>query len=225
MKKLEIVLMLLVLMPLVGCNISINGLTLGNSGIEGSGVEVTEEREIDEFDSITLVGFGAVDLTVGPETFLAVTTDDNLLEVIETTVENGNLKIRPTESIDVKSGLKFKITTPTLAKVKVEGATSLTVNDAAGESLSIDVSGAGKVDGNGDVTNLDLEISGAGSIKLADLKSENTTVEISGAGSASVYASESIDANLSGVGSVKVYGSPATVKKNVSGLGTVKLVD
>ena len=222
MKRIEIGLMFLAVISMVGCNITING---SSSGIKGSGVAATEDRQIEDFDTINLVGFGDVDLTVGPETSLTVTTDDNLIEIVETTVENGRLTISTKESINTKSGLKFSITTPTLSKIKVSGATKLKVSEASGEQLDIDVSGAGKVSGTGSVTNLEVSVSGAGSISLSELKAENTKISIAGAGSASVFASESVSASVAGAASVKVYGNPPTVKKSVSGIGRVKLVD
>jgi hypothetical protein len=222
MKRIEIGLLLLALTALAGCNITING---GNSGIKGSGVAASEDRQIEEFETIAIVGYGNVDLTIGPETSLTLTTDDNLIELVDTVVENGQLTIRPKESINAVSGLKFVITTPNLTKVKVVGATTLKLTDASGEELDIDVSGAGKVSGSGAVTDLKVSVAGAGSINLSKLKAENTKVSISGAGSASVYASESVAATVAGAASVSVYGNPPTVKKSVSGVGRVKLVD
>ena len=225
MRVFEFVIAMMAAVSFVGCNVSIHGLVGSVSGVQGSGVEMTEAREIEDFDSLCLEGHGTVTISVGQETSLTVTTDDNLVELIETKVEGGVLKIKPTESINAKSGLKFDITTPSLKRIEVAGAADININDAAGDELLIEISGAGQLNGSGSVTNLDVEINGAGNVSLSELESENTTIEISGAGSAEVFASQSVNAEISGTGSIQVHGNPAKVQKEVNGIGSIQIVE
>ena len=68
---------------------------------------------------------------------------------------------------------------------------------------------------------LEVSLAGAGLIDAEALRARSVRASCSGAGSISVYATESLDATVSGVGVVNYAGNPATVNRNVSGLGKV----
>ncbi|MFK7767686.1 MAG: head GIN domain-containing protein [Mariniblastus sp.] len=202
-----------------GCEINFN------SGVKGSGVLKTETRQVAQFDKVKFDGIGTLNLSFGETNSLEVSGDDNLLPMIETTVSDGTLHIRPTESINPKSDLVFNVVTSELSEVAVAGAADLNIKDAACDSLKVTVSGAADMTGNGTVTDLAVSISGAGSVSLKDMKSENAKVSVSGAASASVYASKSFDGSISGVGSITCHGNPEDVEKSTSGVGSIKVVE
>ena len=63
-------------------------------GIEGSGDVITETRDVAGFRRIVLVGEGNVIITQGDSESLEVTTDDNLMQYIETSL-NGKTWCSP----------------------------------------------------------------------------------------------------------------------------------
>jgi hypothetical protein len=216
-----------------------------SGGIPGSGVVVSEKREVAAFTGVDVRYPASVTIRQGQSNSVTVETDDNLLPQLSTKVSNGSLIIENTESVwsrrvDPSDQILISITVKDLRDVKfpsageviIEGIQSeqlkLTVSGAGNTSLigvqvgtcEINLSGAGSINASGVVEDLDVEISGAGSFNGKDLKSNSASARISGVGSASLWVVNDLVANISGVGSVNYYGSPS-VQKNVSGLGSV----
>ena len=69
---------------------------------------------------------------------------------------------------------------------------------------------------NGECGSFDADVSGVGDLEAKGLQCRVVSVEVSGVGSASVYASDEVDAEVSGMGDIDVYGSPEKVRKESS---------
>ena len=206
----------------VGCTININEVV--TNGIPGSGIPATENREVAGFDEISIVGFGDVNILVGGEDSLTITGDDNLLAYIESTVENGVLTIQPSEPINPKTDMLFDITVSELSRVELSGSADFEIQELAGDSLDVELNGSSNLEANGAVTALDIEINGAGKLDFQQLDAEDVVIELNGAGKGVVTATNSVDAEINGVGMVTVYGNPASVNKQINGIGRLKVV-
>lgn len=193
---------------------------------QGSGVLITERRDVSGFNRISFEGFGTLIITQGSEETLTIEAEDNILPRIETKVRGGTLEIgfdtnkwqdivRPTKSIT------FNLTVITLDGMALSGAGSIEANSIDAERFDVELSGAGSIEISGFVGTQEINVSGAGSYDGAELQSERIDVNISGAGSATVWATESLDVNISGVGNVSYYGDPQ-VREVISGLGNLK---
>ncbi|MEM7784357.1 MAG: head GIN domain-containing protein [Planctomycetota bacterium] len=205
-----------------GCiEISVGG---GSVGVPGSGTLQTEMRQVPDFDKIRILGVGTLDYSHSEELGLVVKTDDNLLPMISTEVEDGVLVIRPIDSIS-PTELTYEISSPTLNGVTLEGATKVNLDSIASDSLTINVSGASKIDAGGEVNQLIVDVSGASKAELERLSSKTAMLKLSGASKASVYASEAADIEVNGVGKVDVHGNPKNQKQSVSGLGSVDFLN
>ena len=90
------------------------------------------------------------------------------------------------------------------------------------DRLAIRISGAGEVEGDGQVGDLNLIISGVGGADLENLVAKNARVKISGAGGAEIRPEDSADITLSGIGGVTLHGHPKTLVQHISGLGHVE---
>lgn len=194
------------------------------TGIQGSGVQTTKSFDVDSFDQVRFTGSGQYNIKCGEEQSVSVSFDDNLMEFVEATVEQGKLKIRVSESYSSGKGLIIDITVPELTLVDVSGAGTAKITNYNGEKLSINISGAASIMAEGTVDTLDVEASGACSLKLIDLVAKNCNVDMSGAGGAKVNVTEKLEAKLSGVGSVKYKGDPE-VKEEISGVASVSKID
>lgn len=212
----------LIAVSLAGCNITINKTIVG---VQGSGTSATESRDVDDFDAISIEGFGNVNVDVGQEKSLTITGDDNLLPLIESTVANGKLTIRPKESINPKTEMVFDITVPNLNNVELSGAAKFELNNIDSESFELEMHGAGKVAANGTAAELDVEVNGASSVDLKKLEAAEVKIEMNGAASGKVHASESVNAEINGVGTITVYGNPSKIDKEINGLGRFKVAD
>ena len=191
-------------------------INIGGDGddVPGSGMLITEDRNIGDFDTLTLAGEGTVNVRLGP-TSLSIRTDDNLMQHIETTVSGSTLRIATEDGIDIEptESVVYDVTTPTLTGVVLSGAGTIDVPDWEADSFSITLSGAGTVDldalrspsidvtlsGFGDVvlsgetSDLDVTLSGAGSFEGGWLQASDVRVVTSGAGSAIVWATATLE--------------------------------
>ena len=193
---------------------------------EGSGMLVTEQRDVSGFDRVSFEGFGKLIITHGSEESLTIEAEDNILPKIETNVRGGTLEIgfdttswqdiiRPTKSIT------FTLTVKTLEGIALSGAGSIEANDVDTERFDVELSGAGSIELSGFTEAQEINVSGAGSYDGGELQSERIDVNISGAGSATVWATESLDVNISGVGNISYYGDPL-VREVITGLGNLR---
>lgn len=193
---------------------------------EGSGVLITEQRDVSGFDRVSFEGFGTLIITHGSEESLTIEAEDNILPRIETKVRGGTLEIgfntnrwqdivRPTKSIT------YTLTVIALDGIALSGAGSIEANGIDAERFDVTLSGAGSIEISGYAGTQEINVSGAGSYDSGELQSESIDVNISGAGSATVWATESLDVNISGVGNVSYYGDPQ-VREAISGLGNLK---
>ncbi len=216
MKRITI-LSLIVLAPITaGCNINFI-----ISGEPGSGVSGTENREIGEFKKVSFAGSGKINIKCGKKPSLEITTDDNLLELIETDVENGTLTISPIENIKPTIGPNFELTTEQIDGVSLAGSGDITIRDASGETLKLSVAGSGNFKVDGVVENVELEIAGSGDADLSELVAKNVSISIAGSGGATVNAINQLDVSVAGSGDVSYIGSPS-IKKSIMGSGSVR---
>ncbi len=190
-------------------------------GTPGSGVSKTEVREVEDFNSLSFGGSGEVTIRVGQEKSLVVTFDDNLIDMVETKVIDGELIVRVNGSYHSTLGLDIEIGVPELVAVSVSGVGDIEVLDMSGSRLEVTVSGVGEVKVIGSVDELECRVSGVGDAELRQLKAKRVEVSVSGTGGAEVFASESVDASASGVGGIDVYGNPSNVQESASGIGDI----
>ena len=200
------------LLLLVGCS----------AGIQGSGVSKTESRNVGEFHSIAHNSVGKISVKVGPPQNVTITLDDNLLDLVETQVVDGELQIYTKSSFNTQIGLKVEISLPSLESCKVSGVGSMDITGLAVDNFKAKISGVGGITASGTAKNLDLKLSGVGNAKMEELLAESVTVTVSGVGNARVYASDSIDAKTSGMGSVTVFGKPTNKQTKSIGVGIIR---
>jgi hypothetical protein len=193
-------------------------------GVRGSGIEKTETREVAAFEEIELRGAGTMDVVVGSSDPLTITTDDNLLPLIDTRVEDGLLVIAPSESINPQTPPVISLGAPRLVRIRVSGAATLNVIDVRGGEFTVDVSGAARVVAKGQVETFTLELSGAGEVDATELAAQRVVANLSGVGGADVHAVKSLKATISGLGVIRYQGDPA-VEKEISGAGAIKRLE
>jgi len=215
-------------------------------GVAGSRVIASDKREVAPFTSIDLHYPAVVTIKQGEKDTVTVETDDNLLPQLTTKVSNGVLvidnnnpvwsqRVNPSDKVLIRITVRdlHEVDFPSAGEVTIEGIKSdnlkLYVSGAGSISmlrldlgkLDVQLSGAGSINAAGSADSLKLVISGAGSYNGPDLKVNIADVNISGVGSAGIWVLDDLTVNISGVGSINYYGNPATIQKNVSGLGKV----
>jgi hypothetical protein len=217
----------------------------GGERVRGSGKIVKQNRELGHFTALATSVSGDVDIRMGSSESVTVETDDNILPLIETVVENGTLRIRPVKrdlQLDTRN-MKIVVTVRTLNRVSVAGSGAVDADRLQAESLTFDVGGSGSINlrnlqsesvaialggsgtlkASGNTERLQISIGGSGRVEAGQLAARTATVSIGGSGQATVWAQKSLNLSVAGSGDIGYYGDPQ-ISKSIMGSGTIKRI-
>lgn len=202
---------------LAGCNFS-------RFYVKGSGVVKTEIRQLGAFSKVETRG--SMDLVVfrAPAARVEITTDDNLLPIVQTLVVGGKLTIKTSKGYTSSTGMKVLVYAPEINELVLGGSGNIDVPRAAGGQLSLDILGSGNITAAGEVRTLDATINGSGDMRLDKLKATEARIAINGSGNASVNATASLNAVINGSGDIRYLGNPQSVTTSVRGSGDIQKV-
>lgn len=212
--------------------------------VQGNGNVKKETRQVTDFSSLSSHGSIDVKIAYGNSNSIQVEADENLLQYIETTVENGKLVIKPKSNMNLKSQSKMTVYV-SMTKINslqesgsgditgdgafendgktdmtVAGSGNIKLSSGTFNDLSLFVSGSGSIDlESGTAKDITASVSGSGNINCSNISSENVNAKISGSGNVRVMASKSIDAAISGSGNVFYKGDARNVNTKVAGSG------
>lgn len=185
-----------------------SGMTYFTYGIRGNGVLITRTYDLAKFDHVVLVGTGNARITTGQPPFLEITTDENMLPLLEINVSDGKLMIRNPDDLE-PTVLLVTIHVPTLRGIELAGNPSIEISDLSVKKFSIGITGHGTANVSGGVDHLAVNISGNGLVQAMDLIAKETEVEIDGAGDVEVHTTMRLAVNCYGSGNVLYAGDPA----------------
>jgi DUF4097 and DUF4098 domain-containing protein YvlB len=133
------------------------------------------------------------------------------------------LEIRTRDNANLKTqlGIHVTITMKKLTVTTLSGSGDISVTNLPADSLKIDLSGSGNITASGSAQNVAITLKGSGNILCGELQTSDATAQLNGSGNITVFASESLEANIAGAGNVKYLGSPAKIKKTVTGAGSI----
>lgn len=248
MKKILVCVIVLSIVLLSGCGIGYSSLkTLtGNRNVEKVVEELSEgEYELVIKDVHFVSSSGAASIVIDEDLAgeLALTTDKNISETIEITVDDDAKTIlikgdknyrykytefvieigRPVNSVRIDGGysLDFKLPSISDFAMVVNGAVAGTLNFSELESFSLEINGASELTLLGSAVQSTAKINGASNISAFNFIAENATVNIRGASNYQVHATETLDATIDGVGTITYDGSPDTLNRQIKGLGRI----
>ena len=176
---------------------------------EGSGVVVSETRDVFPFDTIQVCCGMALYLTQAEEHSLRIEAEDNLIEDIVNdrsgstmAVEfrgQGTTNYRPTEPV------KVYVTMPNIEGVAVSGGGLLEAEQIDAEKLAITLSGGsqGRID-SAIATELAVTVSGGGHFESDNLEAGEALFELSGGSNTGIEAllADEVHFSVSGGGRV-----------------------
>jgi hypothetical protein len=191
--------------------------------VHGSGVMASEKRDLSGFTSIEAGGAVDLDVTQSDSYSVEVTADKSMLARVFTTVENGALKIEMKEGdfdfLD-NSTVHVKVSLPKLSSLHLAGASRGIAKNIITDKLSLEISGASKLQVNGTVAQLISEVSGASKLEAKELIAENAEVECLGASKAHIHANTTLKIDAEGASKVVYSGSPK-VTQEISGASNI----
>jgi hypothetical protein len=228
----------------LACSITFN---LPHPAVKGSGNVIMIERQVSNFHAVSLAGIGELHIEVGDEEKLLIQAEDNLLEYIDSQVQDGSLNIglRPGVSLDPQKPINYFLSVKSLDsisvsglgnanapalkagnfKVAISGSGSVELQSLEADQLEVVISGLGSLAiGEGKVGDQAINISGSGIYKAQELQSDNADVEISGLGNATIWADKNLKVKISGSGVVEYAGDPQKIESDISGAGKLEQI-
>lgn len=241
MKSIHVILLVLAASLTTACQFDIR---LGQ--VNGNGNVVTEERPLS--GSFTAVrGSAGLDvyLQQGDQEKVVVEADENLLDIIETEIIDGKLKIGTKENIGRSKAKKVYVTYTELNTIEASSGAdviansvvkseNLTLDCSSGSDLEVEVfskqviaetSSGADLKVSGKATSLDASASSGSDLNAKDLLVINCTADVSSGADITVNVQEKLISETSSGGDVHYYGNPGNVSKNESksGGGTHKM--
>ena len=207
---------------LAGCVALVVGCHL--PGIRGNGHIKTEDRTVSAFVNLDAGGAFEIEWQNGSPA-LRITTDENLLPYVENNVSGDTLHLRTREHVWPTHGIKIVISSPTRAGGKIRGAVKLTVKQLRGAIFALESKGASEVVLDGSIDQLLVDMTGASQLSAAGLQAKTAEISTTGAGDADVAVSDSLKVVITGAGKVTYSGNPPTIKKQITGAGTIRHKD
>jgi hypothetical protein len=189
-------------------------------GIRGNGHVVTDQRAIPDFTEFSASGGMKVEWRSGPPS-LAITTDENLLQYIQSSVSGSKLRLRTHDHIRPTHHIRVTITSPKLNGAELSGAVDLVAHNLSGSKFYVRGTGASDITVDGSVDELLADITGAGDLRAKSLLVKTAEISVTGAGDAVVNVSDALRVSITGAGDVVYYGNPKTLEKHVVGAGSV----
>lgn len=213
--------------------------------VKGTGRTVDENRNLSKFNGVDLKMDATLKFVKDTAYFCIVSAQDNVLDVLETEVRAGTLKVGVEPGVWLRrhSPITIEVHTPSIENIEISGSGNFnSESELTANTVDLRISGSGKVDiksvkvsklnveisGSGSV-NIDegsaddvyLSVSGSGKIEARDVLMDYCDVNISGSGSAYVNVIKKLYASISGSGNVYYKGTPV-VETHVSGSGKIK---
>lgn len=194
--------------------------------VQGSGILATKIQDLKPYQitEVELQSIGNLLIIKGDENSLTLSTDDNIIDQLESRVEGSKLILTtksgsyqfqhlPTYTLIIPSDVSF---------LSLPGSGKVTVEELTADAFSCKISGSGKINIlKGVVDHQKVIISGSGKYNAPHLLGIHSHVDISGSGSAVIQAKESLKVDISGSGQITYFGNPQ-ITKNISGSGTIQ---
>ena len=208
---------------------------------DGSGKIQTQTTELSEFDALEINVPANIYIRQADKYSVEINTNENLIELIETDVRRGTLKINSKKCINKFDKFDIHISVKDLEEIEMNGSgkisntgvikvkkleVSLTGSGKIELNINVDkliseLTGSGEIKYQGNAEKHDAEITGSGDIKAYKLNTEDADIEISGSGSCKVKVSDNLDAEITGSGNVYYKGNLQKLDSNITGSGKI----
>jgi Putative auto-transporter adhesin, head GIN domain len=244
-----------------GCDVPSTG---GLGQVVGSGATVTKDFDYTGFTRVTVDSGFQVDIDYGETSEVSVTVDDNLVkEHLEVELDGDTLHIGLADLWQYRDvTLRARVVMPRLSGLEVSGASSVVVTrfasgdplqlTASGSStvdlavervgtITLDVSGASRVEGGAAMDGLTGEVSGGSTIQLGgsavklaldasggshlglpDLTAQDADLTLSGGSRGEILVTGRLDAEASGGSRLEYAGDPELGTIDASGGSAVQ---
>lgn len=209
-------------------SIALLSLTACYGGV-GSGKVVSEERSIGSFRKVS-VGSGLTLKATTGERKLTITTDDNVLPIVQTFVANDTLFVQlpPNtipplatifsadlsndlfEGIDASGGCDVNMVATGTSRfpIAASGGSDVFIDGLSTGEVTMDASGGSTITLTGAAQSAEASASGGSELKLRAFSLDSLRVDASGGSTVTARVSSSLTGSASGGSTVSVIGTP-----------------
>ncbi|MBL7814101.1 MAG: DUF2807 domain-containing protein [Saprospiraceae bacterium] len=222
------------------------GVVDGMKKVVGKGNIEKENRDAKDFKGIDLACSGDVFIKQGSEYKVTIESQKNIIDLVETNVENGILKLtfkKGTWNVSTDK-LNFYIETPSVSSLTLSGSGSITIESAlTSDNLAVSISGSGNIKAATSLTaqKLNIEIGGSGEVELNQVTATETSASVTGSGDlnlkgkgekahfeitgsggidADEFVAKAVEANTTGSGDIHCHATES-VDAQITGSGDV----
>lgn len=216
----------------------------GGEKVEGSGSVTRQTRQVERFTGIALELPAQLELRMGNTEGITIETDDNLQRLIETEVDDGVLRIRPTKrNMNLRArSMKIVVNARQIERLSLGGSGTIDAEALRAPSLRFNLGGSGKirvasldaervsisVGGSGDfranggkARDVSVSIGGSGNVDLGKVAADTASISVAGSGDVTVWARNELSMSIAGSGDVNYYGDPQ-LRRSVAGSGEAR---
>ena len=213
--------------------------------VKGSGAIRSEARTVAGFKKISLSIPAKVEVRIGATESVTVEAEENILALIETSVDKGSLEIKPVRrQLNLQSpSIRVVVQARQIENLEIGGSGSIHAQALRGPRLKLGIGGAGSIDvkqvetesldvvigGSGDVKltgsarKMGARIAGSGDIDAPGFVVDEAEIKIAGSGAAQLGIRNVLEVTVAGSGAVRYFGDPE-IKRTVVGAGLIKRV-
>jgi hypothetical protein len=234
MKKAAIVLTVIFISAILGSCIFFGS-------VEGNRKVVEQTRDLGQFDKISVTRGMNVYISNGSSTKVVIKADENLLDVIETTVADGTLKVSCNKIIRKAESNKVFVTVTNLQLLKTTTGSNvfsedtlqfqtLNIKSTAGSNVKLALK-AGELNVsavtgsniflNGTAKSLTVKANSGANVKAGDLMAENCFVKASSGANIWINVQKLLEVNVSSGGNLYYSGEPNPLRMIKSSGGNV----
>lgn len=234
MKAIKILCALAIALTVTSCHFDVHW-----GQIDGNGNVITEIREVGDFTGVRGSAGMDVFLTEGTENKVVVEADENLMEIIETSVEGNTLKIGTQKSIGRSKSRKVHVTYVKLENIEASSGAdviansvikneTLSLESSSGADLELEIlakevyintSSGADIKVTGRAERLVADASSGSDLKARQLEVLSCKAEASSGASIEVNTKKEMEGHASSGGDIRYYGNPSdvSVRDGVSG--------
>ncbi len=233
--KTRIISFFLISMVFLGCS----------DCITGKGQRIIADREVGAYTGIQISMPAEVILytdTSADVPSVQITAQENILNTIDTKVENGVLSIGSDDCLNGYEDVIITLYNPTFDLVHIDGSGNVVsgntlvsedfriIVDGSGDmqlslqvnnELSTLINGSGNMNLSGEVKEHTIEINGSGDVDSYNLATSKTAIDIDGSGNAWVRVLDHLTVLINGSGDVFYKGNPSETDVTINGSGMV----
>lgn len=211
------------------------------SSVKGDGTVVTVERELPAFSAVQVTSGMNAHFVQGDQQKVEVVADQNLHELIETSVEDNTLLVKALGNIWSSTEKKVVITCPGLNEIRTTAGSnvfsedllhfdSLILRASAGSNIRIEleaselevqVSSGANIFLSGSANRLVAKTSSGANLKAEDFTTEYSDISVSSGSNVWVNTMRELTANASSGGNIFYFGTPKKINSSSSSGGNI----